>query len=87
MAPWNGEKYLDNFGVELSAGTAPNFLEPLKHWKAIATRPVAQHGIEGVGDGDDACPAPRGIWHLRLPDVKRASEYPRDGMDSSSATH
>ena len=52
----NGEKDLDNFGVELSAGTVPNFLEPMKHWKGIAIRPVAQHGIESIGDGDDACP-------------------------------
>ena len=25
--------------------------------------------------------------HLRLPEVKRPSKYPRDGMDSSYAPH
>ena len=28
----------------------------MKHWKGIAIRPVAQHGIESIGDGDDPCP-------------------------------
>jgi hypothetical protein len=30
---WNGEKYVDNFGVELRTGTAANFRVSVRHWK------------------------------------------------------
>ena len=53
MALWNGEKDVHDFGIELRATTAANFLARLRHGKRIAIGPVAQHGIESVGDGDD----------------------------------
>ena len=51
---WNGQKHFDNFGVELRASTAANFRIRVRHGKRVAIGPVVQHGIESIGDGDDA---------------------------------
>jgi hypothetical protein len=51
----NGKKHLDDFGIKLGACTAPNFLTRVRHGKGIAVGAVAQHGIEGIGDGKDTC--------------------------------
>ncbi len=55
MVFWNSEECLDYFGIELRAGTPLYFLAPMRHRKGTAIRAVAQHGIESIGDGDDAC--------------------------------
>jgi hypothetical protein len=52
----NGEKHLHNLGIEVCSSAAANLLAFVSHRKSIAIGPVAQHGIERVGDGDDACP-------------------------------
>jgi hypothetical protein len=62
---WNGQKYFDNFGVELRAGTAANFVARVSHGKRLAKAAVVQHGIERIGDEHDA--RPRGICSPRKP--------------------
>ena len=56
MAFGNGEKDLHEFRVKLRTSTAANLFARVRHRKGIAIGPVAQHGIESIGDGDDARP-------------------------------
>ena len=70
MVFWNGEKCLDNFGVDLRAATAPYFLARMRHWKGTPIAAVAQHDVESIGDGEDACPernlfTAQGTWIAR----------------------
>jgi hypothetical protein len=80
VALWNGQKHLDNFGVELSAGTAPYFLEPMRHRKGIAIGAVAQHGIQRIGDGDDPCPE-RSLFTAQATWIARTIEELMVGLD------
>ena len=83
MVFWNGEKDLDDFGVELRAGTAANFLARVRHRKGIAIGPVAQHGIESIGDGDDACPE-RNLFTAQATWIARTIEELMVGEDDFS---
>ena len=49
----NGQEDFHHFRIELRAGTAANFFARVRHRKGIAIRAVAQHRVEGIGDGED----------------------------------
>lgn len=51
----DGEEDLDNFGIELGFGAAANFLAGVGHGKSFAVGAVADHGVERIGDGKNAC--------------------------------
>jgi hypothetical protein len=57
---WDGEEDFDHFGIELGAGTAADFIARMAHRKSFAVGAVADHGVEGVGDGEDA----RSEWNF-----------------------
>src|SRR5215831_242055 len=50
----DGHKHLDDFRIELAAGAALNFLARVRHRQRPAIRPVADHGIERVSNGENA---------------------------------
>lgn len=56
MVSRDGEKYRDNFGIELCASEAPNFLARMRHRNSIAIATAARHFVESIGDREDACP-------------------------------
>src|SRR6516225_5831146 len=47
-------KHFDYFRVELATGAALDFFARVRHWQRPAVRAVADHGIERIGDGEDA---------------------------------
>ena len=51
---WDGGEDFDDFGVELCARTAANFFAGVGHGESAAVRAVADHGVERIGDGEDA---------------------------------
>jgi len=50
----DGEKDLDDFGIELRVGAAANFLAGVGHGESFAIRTVADHGVERIGDREDS---------------------------------
>ena len=80
MALWNGEKDLDDLGIELRTGKAANFLARLRHGKRIAIWPVAQHCIERIGDGHDASPQ-RNLFTVQLARIAASIEELMVGED------
>jgi hypothetical protein len=77
---WNGKKNLDNFWIELRASTAANFRVRVRHGKRVAIGPVAQHGIESLGDGDNAG-AERNLFHTQAAWIARTIEEFMVGED------
>jgi len=53
---WDGREDFDHFGVELGAGAAANFFAGMGHGESAAAGAVADHGVERVGDGENAGP-------------------------------
>jgi hypothetical protein len=76
----NGKKHLHNFGIELCAGTTANLFVRVRHRKRIAIRAVAQHNIESIGDGDDACPE-RNLFAAQATWIARTIEELMVGED------
>lgn len=52
----NGEKDFYDIGIELRAGTTLNLFAGMGKWQSFAIRAVADHGVQRVGDGEDAGP-------------------------------
>src|SRR5580704_13834422 len=50
----DGKEDFDYLRVELGAGAAADFFAGVGEWKGFAVRAVADHGVERVGDGENA---------------------------------
>src|SRR5579885_3669875 len=49
----DGHEDVHDFGVELGAGAALNFLAGVLNGQSFAVGAVADHGVEGIGDSED----------------------------------
>src|SRR5262249_28407064 len=49
----NGEKYLNNFRIELTPGTPPNLLPRMIHGQRATVRTVRNHCIQRIGDREN----------------------------------
>lgn len=50
----DGGEDFDDFGIELRAGAATNLFTSVAHRQSFAVGAVADHGVERIGDGEDA---------------------------------
>src|SRR5215469_6620094 len=50
----DGEKNPDDFGIKLGAGATANFLFGVGHRQRPSVRAIADHSVEGVGNGEYA---------------------------------
>ena len=51
---WDGGEDFDDLGIELCAGAAANFFASVAHGQSFAVGAVADHGVERIGDGENA---------------------------------
>src|SRR5260370_39527323 len=56
----DGHENLDHFRIEMAAGTGLDFFTRMRHRESPAIGPVANHGVERVGNSKDPCPQ----WNL-----------------------
>src|SRR5260370_38876531 len=67
----DGHEHVDDRRVKLAAGAALNLFAGMGHRQGSAVGPVADHGIERIGDGKDAR-AERNLITVQSPGVTRA---------------
>src|SRR6516164_824129 len=64
------QENFDNLRIELAAGASPDFLPRVWHREGPPIRPVADHGIERVGDGENTRPH-RNLIASQAPGIAR----------------
>jgi hypothetical protein len=52
----DGHENLDDFGVELGARAAADLLAGVRERQSLTIGAVADHGVQGIGDGENAGP-------------------------------
>src|SRR5438034_4264547 len=69
----DGQENFHYLRIELAAGASPDFLPGVWHRECPPIRPVADHGIERVGDGEDTRPQ-RNLITSQAPGIARADK-------------